>query len=112
MTDLEPYRPTGLDRITAQGRTVARRLREVEGEAVVRARAVLRREQLDMLEAQLRIRDGGRLLRAAVDEFAQNDAFIHVRTRDNPALELAAREIERRIQLATGDVAVNHVTRQ
>ncbi|WP_045877251.1 hypothetical protein [Pseudofrankia sp. DC12] len=112
MTDLEPYRPTSLDRFTVQGRAVTRRLREVEGEAVVRARAVVLREQLDMLEAQLRMRDGGRLLRAAVDEFAQNDAYIHVRTRDNPALELSSRELECRIQLAIGDVAVNHVTRQ
>ena len=111
MTDLEPYRPTTLDRFTTQGRTVSRRLREVDGEAVIRARAVARAEDLALLQAKLRAAGGGQLYRAIAREVVQADALISAVAEGKPGVELSLRKIEEILHLGLTDILAAYMTR-
>ncbi len=111
MTNLEPYRPTGLDRFTTQGRTVTRRLREVDGEAVIRARAVGLAEELALARAQLRAAGSGQLMRTVTREMVQADAFITAVSAGKPGVELALRKVEEIYHLGLTDLLASYVTR-
>jgi hypothetical protein len=94
MTDLEPYRPTTLDRFTPHSRTVTKRLREVEAEAVVQARIMGHVEQLELLRAKAKIRGAVDLGHEAADRLPLLSEHIGTASRDNPGLELILRDIE------------------
>ncbi|WP_007515298.1 hypothetical protein [Pseudofrankia saprophytica] len=111
MNDLELYRATGLDRFTTQGRTVARRLREVDGEAVIRARAVARAEDLALLQAQLRAAGGGQLYRAIARQVVQTDALISAVSEGKPGVELNLRKMEEILHLGLTDLLAGYMTR-
>ncbi len=111
MNELEPYQPSGLDRFTVQGRTVTRRLREVEGEAVVRARAIGLAEDLALRRTQMRAAGSGQLYRAIAREMVQADAFICAVSEGKPGVELALRKVEEIYHLGLTDLLASYMTR-
>jgi hypothetical protein len=111
VTDLEPHRPSGLDRFTVQGRTVVRRLREVEGEAIVRARAIGLAEDLALMQAQMRAAGSGELFRAVGREMVRADALISAVSEGKPGVELALRKLEEMHQLGLMELLVKYETR-
>lgn len=111
MTDLEPHRPSGLDRFTVQGRTVVRRLREVEGEAIVRARAAGLAEDLTLMKAEMRATGSTHLFDHIRRRMSMTDAQISAASEGKPGVEMTFRKMEEIYHLGMMDLLANYMTR-
>lgn len=111
MGDIEPYRQGGLDRFSGHSRSVSKRLREVDGEAIVRGRIAGHVEQLGLLRASAKIDGAVKLGHEAANRLPVLSEHIAAQSRDNPALEMNLRDIESMVVLVVKNAIYDYGNR-